>query len=501
MRLNLKSRLRRSPNGAVWSAVVPGGLAVMVSMTMCAVGEPAPKGSPAASDPMLLHQSDSLSVRGHFQSGFNLVAEDNLFWDLAARAAGNTAFDPDARWLELFVEPGLSFERRLSPGSAFFGKVSSVASYTAGTDAFDASDTGRVTLEEGYLGFRTDFDGDWGLETSVGPRSLRLGTGMLIANGGADGFERGALKFGPREAWEMAGLLQVSKGRYKATGFYLDANEMSSNDTINRLCGVDLRWDGEGGGYAGLTYVHVLESEAPYPKAAPQGVGRPNFLPGAREGLNTLNFYGRTEPIKGLLEDLALSVDLAYQWNDEIDLRAWGGRLKAEYTFADHPWRPVLSYSYQIFTGDDPNTGRLERFDPLYYDGSPSAWATGSKSAMVFINSNVQSHNFSLRLTPTERDILTLRYAHVRAHELRSPVQFGQATRVEFSDGISTVVSGVTDPHLSDDLFLEYTRVINPNIYLTAGFSISFPGDGIKAAAGGSAPNWTGAFINVVINY
>ena len=188
-------------------------------------------------------------------------------------------------------------------------------------------------------------------------------------------------------------------------------------------------------------------------------------------------------------------------WNDEIDLSAWGGRVKAEYTFADQPWRPTLAYSYRVFTGDDPNTGDLERFDPLYYDGSPSAWATGSKSAMVFINSNVQSHNLSLRVTPTPSDILTLRYAHVRAHELRSPVQFGQATRVDISDELSTVVSGVTDAHLSDDVFLEYTRVINPNIYLTGGLSVSFPGDGIKAAAGGDAPSWTGAFLNVVINY
>ena len=113
----------------------------------------------------------------------------------------------------------------------------------------------------------------------------------------------------------------------------------------------------------------------------------------------------------------------------------------------------------------------------------------------------MQSHNLSLRVTPTQRDILTLRYSHVRAHELRSPVQFGQATRLVFADGLSTVASGVIDAHLSDDLFLEYTRMIDPNTYLTGGFSISFPGDGIKEAAGGDAPNWTGVFLNVVINF
>ena len=72
---------------------------------------------------------------------------------------------------------------------------------------------------------------------------------------------------------------------------------------------------------------------------------------------------------------------------------------------------------------------------------------------------------------------------------------------MDFSDGLSTVVSGVTDAHLSDDFFLEYTQIINPNIFLTGGGSVSIPGDGIKDAAGGDAPNWTGAFLNVVLNF
>lgn len=457
--------------------------------------------SPSERDPMLLHSSGSLTVRSHLRTGVNLVAEDNLFWDLAARAAGNTVFDPDARWGEFFITPGLSFERHLGPGSDILGKVSGVASYTSGRDAFDASDSGRVTLEEAYLGYRTDLSGGWAMEGALGSRALRLGTGMLIANGGADGFERGALKFGPREAWEVAGLLRVSQDGVAATGFYLEPNEMASNDTGNRLAGVDLRRDGEGGAFAGVSYVRVLESEAAYPQAAPGGEGPPTFLPGGRDGVNTLNVYGGDEPFEGILEGLALSADVAYQWSDGIDLRAWGGRIKAEYSLADLPWRPTLGYSFQVFSGDDPDTRSLERFDPLYYDGSPSSWATGSKSAMVFINSNVLAHNVSLRVTPTPRDILTLRYAHVRAHELRSPVQFGQATRLDFSGGLSTVVSGVTDAHLSDDLFLEYTHMINPNVYLTGGVSVSFPGEGIESAAGGDAPDWTGVFLNVVINY
>jgi hypothetical protein len=190
--------------------------------------------------------------------------------------------------------------------------------------------------------------------------------------------------------------------------------------------------------------------------------------------------------------------DFAYEWSDTIDLEAWAGRATASYTFAGLPWSPTLTYSYQTFSGDDPNTTKLERFDPLYYEGSPSSWATGSKAASTYINSNVNAHSLALRLQPSRQDTITLRYSHVRANELNSPVQFGQSTRVDIN---GNVITGVTDAHLSDDVFLEYSRIINRNTFLTAGVSASFPGAGIDNVVGGNAPTWTGGFVNVVINF
>ena len=149
--------------------------------------------------------------------------------------------------------------------------------------------------------------------------------------------------------------------------------------------------------------------------------------------------------------------------------------MTAGYTFASLPWSPNVTLGYQTFSGDDPDTTKLERFDPLYYQGSPSAWATGSKSASTFINSNVNALTLALRTAADAQDTWTLRYAHIRANELNSPVQFGQATRVDVN---GNVVSGVTDAHLADDLFLEYSRIINRNTFLTAGVSVSFPGAG-----------------------
>ena len=104
-------------------------------------------------------------------------------------------------------------------------------------------------------------------------------------------------------------------------------------------------------------------------------------------------------------------------------------------------------------------------------------------------------------MKPTQKDTLTLRYSHIRANELRSPVQFGQATRVDTSGADGNVISGVTDAHLADDVYLEWNRVINRNTFLTGGIALSFPGDGIEAVTGGSSPTWTGISLNILFNF
>lgn len=450
---------------------------------------------------LVLLEGGRLSVIGHFQAGINAISEGNVYWNLAEFAAPDVDFDSDPEWLEAYLKPGISFERTGVNGPSSYGKLSSVISGTLEIDAFDQGNTGRITLEEGYLGFRTQPIGStrsW--DVSFGPRELRLGTGMLIANGGQNGFERGALKFGPRKAWEFAAIGKRRRKERTTTLYYLDANELASNDTGTTLAGVDFRIDRPSGNFIGTTYIYVPTSDSPYPKAAPGGIGPPTILPGAREGLHSVSTYLRTNPLPTIPE-VFVTADFAYQRNDRINLEAWGGRFQAGRTLTGLPWRPQLTYSFQSFSGDDPQTTRLERFDPLFYEGSPSSWSTGSKSALVFINSNVNSHQLTLALQPTPKDTVTLRYAHIRANELRSPLQFGQATRVELENGLSTVIAGVTAPDVSDDFFIEYNRIINEHKFLNAGFSLSVPGEGIELVAPGNTPVWPGGFLNLVINY
>jgi hypothetical protein len=461
---------------------------------------PAAQAVAQSSDPTVFYRGDGLTLRWHLQAGVNGVVERKLFWNLAATTTPATAYDPDKAWLESYIKPGLGFERTLAGDATLFGKLSAVASYTSGTDAFEGRNTGATTLEEAHLGVRGKTSEGLSYDLSLGPRELKLGTGMLVASGASSGFERGTLKFGPRKAWDRALIASVGSGSVLGTAFYLSPNELPSSDGKNRLAGIDLRHDNVRGGYAGVTFVSVLNSGSTYVQAAPNGVGAPVILPGARDGTRAISLYAKLNPLPSL-PSWTFAADFAHEWNDRIDLRAWAGRVQAGYAFAKSRWSPSLTYTYQTFSGDDPGTSKLERFDPLFYEGNPNAWSTGSKSSMTFINSNVQAHSVALRLQPSPMDTLTLRYAHVRANELRSPIQFGQGTRLVSSGNGDVVVAGVTDRHLADDLFVEYNRVLSRHTYLSAGVAISFPGRGIRQVVTGDAPNWTGGYVNVVVNY
>lgn len=62
-----------------------------------------------ANDPMVLLDRDGFILRAHLQAGLNAVAEQNLFWNYAESFGPSTGFDPNAKWLEGYVKPGLSF--------------------------------------------------------------------------------------------------------------------------------------------------------------------------------------------------------------------------------------------------------------------------------------------------------------------------------------------------------------------------------------------------------
>ncbi|MDP2357309.1 MAG: alginate export family protein [Beijerinckiaceae bacterium] len=450
-----------------------------------------------------VYKSGGTSFWLSMEAGTQVVGEWNAFWGLSGIFNPGHRFEPTRHWYEAYAKPGVRFRQEASESITLYGGASIIASYTLRKDIFDTGDTGRALPEQAYAGITFSPAGaGLELDVSAGQQEYRIGSGMLIANGAGNGFERGAVIFSPRRAWALATVAKATMGPVSIDAFYLDPNELASNDTKTKLAGAKIEYSTAKDQFVGLAAFRAVKSEAPYIQAPFGGVGIPSFILDGRDGLETLHAYGRVNPLSGALPGFWIAVDAALQRNDRINMSAWAARVEMGNLFADVPWAPIVSWSYQTFSGDNPNTRTLERFDPLFYDGSPAGWVSGSNGSLVFINSNVNAHKLTLRLTPTQQDIVTLRYMHVRANELNSPIQFGQATRLASSGGAPILVTGVPKPHLSDDFLAEYTRVLTPNAYLSFGVAYSIPGSGLELLSPTRRlSNWSGAFANLVVRH
>ena len=478
-----------------WSALRPHALVAAISMACC--------GPVMAQQPGLTNATDE--DRWHFRPaielGTQVAGERRLFWNLPYKVVPDAGFDPNRHWWEFYIKPSVGLSHSLGEQRTLYARLSAVGSGTLRHDAFDAGDTGRLGLEEAVAGVQWPLAAGPKLDLSVGAQTFSVGTGMLISNGSSNGFSRGALKLGPRKAFRRTAIARLSTESLTGEMFYLDPNENPDSDSGTQLAGAALTYHPNEAEQTGLAYGKVLRSTAAYPQAAPGGIGAPTVIPNARDGLQFLYGFMRRPVWESTEAKAWVGADLAHEWNSRLPLSAWGGRAEVGLTLKSWRWQPSITLGYQSFSGDNPHTSRNERFDPLYYEGSPGAWATGSKSSMVFINTNANALQATLELHPTTKDTLTLYLAHVRANRLGSPLQFGQATRLEVIQGTPVILAGVIHPHLSNDFFVKYTRAINRNTYLTAGFSASFPGAGIDGLLGGHAPVWTGWFVNVVLAY
>lgn len=439
---------------------------------------------------------------GTFQPGLELgiqtLAYSGAFWNLGATQNPSANYNPNKFWVETYFKPSLSYNSRLNDNLSLYGAVSFIGSFTSNIDLFEYGNTGRFLIEQAFLGVNFNTDA-LQIDLSAGPQNFRLGTGMLLGVGGGNGFERGALVFGPRQAWANTAIAKFSANGSTLSTFYVDPNELASADTYTRIAGGSYQYENGSNRFL-ISYGKILSSEAPYPVAT--GASSPipiAILPNGRSGMQFV--YGATAftPFSEALPGLFVELDGALEWKSQIAMRAFGWRAVLGYSANDLSFRPTFRLTYQTFSGDKPETETYERFDPLFYEGNPSAWATGTNSSFAFLNSNVNGLKASVDLFVSPQDILTLSAVHVRANELNSPIQFGQSTRLVNSGGVPNLLTGVQKTPLANDGLVQYTRVINANTYLTLLAAVSMPLSGLKTIA--VVDNWYGLGANLVIRY
>lgn len=456
---------------------------------------PLDRGNPTASRDPLAYSNDRVMVKFSVAGVAQASGVTGSWWNLSETFAPSAQYKPDRAWGELWIKPGVTTEFVLNDTAQLYSGLSYVGSGNIGRDVFEQGNRGLYAIEDGYLGLRVgdrEQASQW--DISYGRQQYKIGSGMLISVGAYNGFERGATTSFARRAWEEAGLVKWSKGPLSIDGFYLNPNELRSSDTQTRLAGAKTELALGATQTVGLAYMNVFESTLPYVKAPVQ------LIPNGREGLNTIHAFNRWNPIREIAPSFYFAGDYAYQWNDRIDMsaNAFSGEIGNQ--FQSLPFAPKLAYTFRSFQGDDPTTTQFEKFDPLFYEGSPVLWATGSNGSFTFINSNVQSHKLFFNLAVSERDTLSFHYWHVRADQKNSPIQFGQAGRLVVVGGEPQLVSGVSNSHLSDDFYVENFRILSPNMFLTTGLAVSIPGAGLRQLINDPA-TWFGGLVSFAFQY
>jgi hypothetical protein len=358
------------------------------------------------------------------------------------------------QWFEGYVKPALSARHRLASSSEFYGKLSAIGERTyGGAPRLVGSDYSSFQIEDLAIGWRSghalDRLGENGLDFSVGRVPYALGHGLLIYDGAADGGSRGGYWTNPRKAFKFGAIGRVKPGPHKVEAFYLDRDDLPEKETGTRLWGTNYEFTPDEHTTLGATYMKFFA----HADAEPQ-----------RNGLNVFNLRAYTAPIPSA-RDLSFEIEYASERNgDLLHSNAW--TLKGTYELSGLNWQPRLSYRYASFQGDNPDTKRNERFDPLLPGFTDwGNWFQGEIAGEYFLaNSNQHSHQIRAHATPSERLDGGLIFYRFSLDQLRSFIPI------------------VTDKHLAVELdtYVEW----KVNQAFTASFVLAFanPGEAVRQA-------------------
>ena len=373
-------------------------------------------------------------------------------------------------WVEGYLEPGLGGIFQLGDFPLYpYGAVTYLVSGTHGHDIYNSGNWGHGEIERLYGGFIYDLPGKGNvLDLSIGKQIYQLRDGFLLSKipVSTQVGERAALYLGPRLASKNTIL-----GRLRLLGVGLDAfmiepSEPDVIETHTRLLGVNLQHKFQNVD-AAFTYFYIPRSDTTY--FTPDGSRFP------REGLRTFNPCLSLTSLFGL-EGLWFKGEYAYQNHEDFSMAAQAGYAWLGYQADTWFWRPGISYRYSVFTGDDPDTRKFERFDPLF-SGGLGNFLPGIVFSKVYKNSNLLTHRVTFNVKPTDTLELILDYFHHRGDELNNLGGIGPLQTLASKD-IGQEVTFTTYWYIGRHFFWQGIA------------SAGIPGEAIKQAVEGSAKTW-----------
>lgn len=423
-----------------------------------------------------------------------------VWWGLAATS--QPAFDSSKRFTELWLHPRLHATYDLNSHAQFFGSLSLGLTKDVGTTPFDTHNQGDAHVENAYIGLRGNIGQGWNYSLSAGRQSLTLGTGMLLYAGSSNGGEWGNAASAKRVAWKQSAILKLSHGPWTGQIFHLAPSELPSTQSNTRIQGVSVEWKEAQQGKAGLAYLHVPKSDFIYPGDLAPLV----FLTDGRKGLNVYHGWGEWNNLIPAIQGFSVRGDFALERGsvtrlsgEKSSVDAHAFYVGASQWFQSVPFAPKLSYGYGYFSGDDRNTSKYERFDPLFWGNGLDNWWFGANGSYALLNSNVRFQRFTLDAYLSQQDIIKLQYVRSYAARTNSPIQFGQAAR--FTGDTLLPVVGVEKSHLANEWMLQYVHLFKPTVVFSAYVSKSTPGEGLRGLTGSLSRSWNTVGAGVSLSY
>lgn len=433
------------------------------------------------------HALGALALHGGIETYSAFYAMTGTWWNLAATSS--PGFDTSRRFAEVWVHPKLDASLPLDDRSQVYAALSVGATRTIGSDAFDYDDQGAARFGSAMLGVRGTAS-DWRYDVSFGRQPFTLGTGMLLTAGSSNGYSWGGGASAQRRVWGRSAVARAGTGEFTGTAFALEPDEAPEARTETRVQGLALEWARTPVGKAGIAWLTVPRSQAIYPgDLAPL-----EFIEQGRDGLQTWHGWADLIGIVPGLPALGLRAEYARQRNDiaradgrrdPMEASAW--LIGASWWARQLPFAPRFSYQVARFSGDDPATAAYERFDPLFWGNGLDNWWFGANGAYAWLNANLRAQRFIVDAYLSARDIVQLQFVRASADRTDSAVQFGQGARFTGNQ----LLVGVPESGLSDEIYLQYSRVFSPKRVVTAFVSRSLPRDGLKAVAPQGTQAWT----------
>ncbi|WOE31658.1 MULTISPECIES: alginate export family protein [unclassified Acinetobacter] len=325
--------------------------------------------------PVLYHQ-DGKFLKAKFEAlGLYYANQNAWYGNPQAMLAGNPLVDGKSAgqgyddWVENYIHGGLYGMYPLSTNTYGYAGISAIGSFSNGQELFTNKTRSYLAFEDAYIGFVTGTTTTKGnravLNLSAGRERFTLGDGMLIINTAANGGERAALQSNARWSADFVAKAQIQYNRHRLEFFRVDPSELSILDTKTVINGINLQTN-IARADLGFSYLKVAKSNAYY------------YLPThekyTRQGLNVWDIRAHWNKTPTHQGGIFLAGEYAQQTHENFAMKAQAYNAELGYRWPMAKWSPSFSYRYAKFTGDQPDTKRYERWDPLFSGGNGEQW-------------------------------------------------------------------------------------------------------------------------------